>query len=1333
MIALAALVVVAFATGSASARESRKIEASFGSGELALSATSGVGVNEATHDVFVADSGHGDVVEFEANGTRVATFGSIATPTFLAVDNSGGASEGDIYVVSGGENKVLRFTASGSLDLSWGTSGELGGFGEIAGIAVGQSGTLYVLEENSTVHEFDPAGVEQSQFEAPRGTSIAGLAVDSEGNLYKVDGSPEVTKFDGSGGTLSENLTGREDASGLGVDAADDGLYVLNGNSGAPFISEFQVGCGERCKAKAEFGETELTGTLSGIAIDAGSEKAYVAETGQDQIVAFGPLVVLPDVTALPATGVKVRSATLTGTVNPSGLAVSECKFEYFASGAPPISAPCEGAIPPDEADHAVEATVASLEPGTTYTVRLVARNVNGPSTSSTIQFTTVAPATTEPATQITGSGANLNGLVVPGGEAVNECFFEYGPTEALGSTKPCVGETPPDESPHPVSAAIGGLHRATYFDRLVIVQPAGVERGSIVSFETAGAMPREERALSVGVSESDLFAEINPRGASTSYFFEYGPAGGPDQRTPVRAIGSKAGFLPVAAELSGLAAGTTYSWRLVLLDEFGEAPGIDHNFTTLASEAPEIGCGNQLFRTGAGAALPDCRAYEQATPIEKHGSNALGGVNYTAASASGDRVTFSNAAGLPTTGGSSSRPVYLASRNAEGWTSNGTLPYSEFLRWETLGWGEEISQVASVSASGLALGDTAAGAFQTVVKSPPNVEFSAGLDGVAEDPEQFTFQAEPALAEGAVSIPKRTNLYSMDHSKLSLVARIPKASATKCDDSRPSEECIPAAEGSFAGPYDWANQESSVAPDTGGNAGTAAGFMNYYTQSTISGNGSRIFFTAAGTGQLYEREDGTRTFQISASQRMPVDPHGSRPAVFLEATPDGSMVFFLSCEKLTDDSTAFSTEADSCLERKGGQPIQGQDLYAYDTDTHEVSDLSVDSHSNPHGAEVVGFLGASSNGSYAYFVANGVLTEGKGVSGEEPSPGDCRERGQEGSCNLYMYHDHALTFIARLDASSDHFDWAPGIKTTETAVGKESRVAPGGTLLFGAVESLTGYDNKSATVENCEPNVGPLCREFYLLQPTDPPTLRCVTCSPTNAAPDGSASLAGAPFALQGRPLTPPVTRNLSADGTRVFFETPDRLVAGDTNGVEDAYEWEEQGTGTCQSAKAAGGCLYLLSSGKDPSPSYFGDASRSGNDAFILTAQSLVGADRDQLYDVYDARVEGGLTSQQAGGEVEPCGGEGACRGGASSVPNGPAAGTSTFVGGGNPPRQKCAKGKKGKKGKKQQKKCKKGSHKKSKKRQTKSGKKGKKQEPGRNGNRTARSSNGKNGGSK
>jgi virginiamycin B lyase len=365
--------------------------------------------------------------------------------------------------------------------------------------------------------------------------------------------------------------------------------------------------------------------------------------------------------------------------------------------------------------------------------------------------------------------------------------------------------------------------------------------------------------------------------------------------------------------------------------------------------------------------------------------------------------------------------------------------------------------------------------------------------------------------------------------------------------------------------------------------------------------------------------------------------------------------------------------------------PNNGNDLYRYDVGTGELSDLVVDDD-NVDGADVQGILGASQDGSHVYFAANGDLdgggpaTPGNCAGGISPNPG--------GSCSVYLWHEEGggeeIDFIARLDIDGglnegDAANWAatPSDQTLPNHFQKTSRVSPDGrTLLFRSREQLSDYENGGLP-------------QLYRYRVGE--GLSCVSCNPTGATPTGSATLASLrPATLQpARSYSSVTSRNLSADGNRVFFETTDALVGADVNGKEDCpsigsensgvpvcrdvYMWEAEGSGSCEAAFANDGCLYLLSSGKDTEPSFFADASASGDDAFIFTSDQLVGQDKDELRDVYDVRVGGGLDSQNPP-PAEICEGEG-CKPGTTPPPPSQSAGSASFSG---PPNAKGRKAK-------------------------------------------------------
>jgi hypothetical protein len=579
------------------------------------------------------------------------------------------------------------------------------------------------------------------------------------------------------------------------------------------------------------------------------------------------------------------------------------------------------------------------------------------------------------------------------------------------------------------------------------------------------------------------------------------------------------------------------------------------------------------------------------------------------------------------------------------------------------LGWNNDLSISATVEyfgpAPGIYLRDTATGAQELAV---PGEALFPELAGFAQtDERHLSFESESALVAGAVA--GQRNLYDLDEGTLTLADRVPVFPATSCDDAV-GPACVGSASGAFAGPYQW----------TSGNLNLGGTGNQMQTRESISADGSKVFFTQRTTGRLYMREDATRTVQVSATQRIVPDPNGEKGAGFVAATPSGSEVFFLSCEKLTDDATAVSTAPSKTCNNVN---TQGQDLYVYDTASGVLTDLTVDTNAgDTKGAQVVGVVGVSADGSDVYFVANGVLAPGA-------SGGTCTITTGEpgGACSLYLVHREGssppvTTFVARLlagDLTRDGRNWTPQGGGNE----KSSRVSADDTVLFTSAQKLTAYDNQGK-------------RELYHFAPGDAgPT--CISCNPTGGPPVGEASLQSLHFFTVIIPPTFPgfVTRSISADGGRVFFETPDKLVPADVNGDQtcpevglelagkipactDVYEWEALGEGECTAGSPAfsaqnDGCLYLLSTGTSTNPSFFGDADVEGNNAFFFTTTSLVPQDQDQLYDVYDASVGGGLAYQHATPAV-PCEGEG-CRGQGSNPANNPGAGSSTFQGPGNP----------------------------------------------------------------
>ena len=126
----------------------------------------------------------------------------------------------------------------------------------------------------------------------------------------------------------------------------------------------------------------------------------------------------------------------------------------------------------------------------------------------------------------------------------------------------------------------------------------------------------------------------------------------------------------------------------------------------------------------------------------------------------------------------------------------------------------------------------------------------------------------------------------------------------------------------------------------------------------------------------------------------------------------------------------------------------------------------------------------------------------------------------------------------------------------------------------------------------------------------------------------------------MQNAPVTSwHLTQALTDDGRRVFFTTGEPLLPEDTNSKNDVYQYD-----------VPTGALHLVTSGQDPSDSYFLEASSDGSDVFFVTRERLVGWDDDTSYDLYDARVGGGFPEPAA--PAPRCSGS-ACQGGAGPQP--------------------------------------------------------------------------------
>jgi hypothetical protein len=387
----------------------------------------------------------------------------------------------------------------------------------------------------------------------------------------------------------------------------------------------------------------------------------------------------------------------------------------------------------------------------------------------------------------------------------------------------------------------------------------------------------------------------------------------------------------------------------------------------------------------------------------------------------------------------------------------------------------------------------------------------------------------------------------------------------------------------------DGVNHVVSLLP---GNVTPAPGENAFYEASSRDGAG--IAFTIGNT--LYLRVDNAVTYQIGTK------------VVLAGLSEGGRRIFY----------------------------VEGGDLFAFDTQTQSAIRFS------STGDAVV--VNVAEDGSRAYFVSTIAIDDaGSNPHGAVPQPGQQ---------NLYLSEEGRIRFVATVTLSDVEGEvndlgalvnglglWtekSPDLppRFSNQPAKDPSRLTPDGTVMV--FQSRADLDGSSSNGS----------RQIYRYD-SGGDRLHCISCNPTKVPglsggatlqTVGEAQSSAPPFSAFG------FVPNLRADGLRAFFESTEPLVAADTDGLQDIYEWEEAGVGSCGKA---GGCVYLISSGHSTHENYLYGLSQSGDDVFFTTDDVLVANDNDTL-SIYDARVNGGFPLA----DTTTCQGEG-CRPGMSSPP--------------------------------------------------------------------------------
>jgi DNA-binding beta-propeller fold protein YncE len=818
------------------------------------------------------------------------------------------------------------------------------------------------------------------------------------------------------------------------------------------------------------------------------------------------------------------------------------------------------------------------------------------------------------------------------------------------------------------------------------------------------------------------LNAQVDPTGADTHYKFEYGAgrcAAVPPTctTTPETDVGEGFADQGASVELQNLPTGI-YHYRIVASNELGTVRSAERTFTILASAS----------------ALPDAREWEMVSPPIKHGAEPeampeSGGE--IQASENGNAITYIADGPMGSEPEGNRNPEstqVLSTRGPQGWSSQDiTTPNNNVVRGLLVGRvGGEYQAFSTDLALALVEpfpGPEGSGPLAEPPLSPSLSQAERGHqeqtmylradapEGLLKPEASEAENYKQAKEDGEQMTPRNAGYLALV-SGLNAPGGEPFGGSVGKGVNNGLEFSLAAtpdlghvafySHRAAPGIYEWgpAGSCSGSTLCTGGDVqpvsvlpgGTPAeefhlgGALGHDVRHAISNDGALVFWSGGVPGKtqhLYVRDTVTQeTLQLDALQPGASGAGEPNPQ-FQTASADGSKVFFTDTQRLNADSKAgtFSVAMpDLYVAELSGAGAPGMPLSVTVTDLTPQGTNGESADIQMQGGEGGGVLGASEDGSYVYFVADGALAPGATRGYCSPLE---EERPAGTTCNLYVRHYDgskwtATKLIAAL-SDEDLPDW-DGIGVPGALDFMTSRVSPNGQYLaFMSNRSLTGYDNEDVTSEKPGER---LDEEVYLYDASSE-RLACASCNPTGARPAGvfdpgaeaeseegagllvdrldiwsSAYSALADHWLAGSvPGWTPLgqsqanyqSRYLSNSG-RLFFNSPDQLVPAASGVKEKVYEYEPSGVGSCH---REAGCVGLISSASSEYEAAFLDASASGNDVFFLTPDRLVQQDVDANVDIYDAHVceaSAPCLPPPAGGSP-PCGTVKECRPGSSS----------------------------------------------------------------------------------
>lgn len=545
--------------------------------------------------------------------------------------------------------------------------------------------------------------------------------------------------------------------------------------------------------------------------------------------------------------------------------------------------------------------------------------------------------------------------------------------------------------------------------------------------------------------------------------------------------------------------------------------------------------CANAAYRTGGGAQLSDCRAYELVSPADKAGYgvefvNSLLSSGAVVADG-GDRVSYGTFTAFA--GGDTQLPAtYVAARGAAGWTNAQFTPKLASPRPFLPTYGAVGNDFTPDLGAGMMLTsedfafDDQNGSASPI--EPPNDLYVKRMPGAAQ---------LVGRGAGARTTAERMIFAGWSDDASHVLFGTTDRTITAVDAGRLAGPGLYDRVGGHTVAVD-VNTDGTLVSACGATVGRSIPTLVQYAHNAVSDDGNRVVFRAPAEGasgdtscddpgQLYLRVGNATTVKISRSRLAVAEVPAA--ASFKDATRDGSRIWFTSDERLVDGAPSGSTAM----------------LYEYRPADDSLRYI----------ADHVGTVqGVADDGSRIYF--------------------STFDAGTAGVKGYYTYTSGSPSLVVTNDDLGNG-PLAPDMNPEESA--RPTRVSPSGRYL--AVLSplnLTAYDAQDTT-------------QLYVYDAQAPQVgVVCASCPPPGVTP---IQLLHRSVAFNGgaRPVGQlSSSRNVTDDG-RVFFQSPSPLVAEDHNDTKsDVYEFRGGGLSLISGGSAANDS-FIVGASKDGRDVFF------------------------------------------------------------------------------------------------------------------------------------------------